>query len=458
MKSKISIRNLKSKKWSLHHSKTPVLQLIEARSFYCRINIGSLWIRILNNAMPINADRIRRDIETINSFNATPGKGITRQTFTAEYQGAVNYVIDQFNQFGAEVSICPGGNVRGRLAGSNQTAPAVMMGSHLDSVVNGGQFDGVAGVVTALEAARSMAEDRISHRLPVDVVVFPEEEGSRFGRGLLGSSIWTGILNHDQIVSIEDANGTPYLEAMAQAGFNLDENRLLEPAAIAAMLEVHIEQGAVLEKRGHRIGLVEAIAGIQQLNINIKGTADHAGTTPMAERSDPLQAAARIIIEIDKIAKSTAPHTVATVGRIMCEPGQVNVIPGLVRFSVDVRDSDASSLESAVAAIEQTVQTICGERQLGVEFSGMSESDPVILSTDIINLLEEKTLEKNITPFRMISGAGHDTALIAGLTRAGMIFVPSRDGLSHCPQEYSRIEDIALAAEILLAAVIELAA
>jgi len=170
--------------------------------------------------MAINKDRIRWDIDTINAFNTTPGKGITRQTFSVEYQGALNYVIDQLNQFGATVSICPGGNVRGRFSGSDENAPAVMMGSHLDSVVNGGQFDGVVGVVTALEAARSMVENDIFHRLPVDVVIFPEEEGSRFGRGLLGSSIWTGRLDVDRLNSIEDANGVAYPDAMAKAEVN----------------------------------------------------------------------------------------------------------------------------------------------------------------------------------------------------------------------------------------------
>jgi allantoate deiminase len=312
--------------------------------------------------------------------------------------------------------------------------------------------------VTALEAARRIVEDKVAHRLPVDVVIFPEEEGSRFGRGLLGSSIWTGTLDPDRLNSVKDVNGMTYLDAMTQAGLSVNDDRRLKATDIAAMLEVHIEQGAVLEKRGHRIGLVEAIAGIQQLNITIKGTADHAGTTPMVDRSDPLQAAARIITEIDEIARKTGPHTVATVGRIKCEPAQVNVIPGLVRFSVDIRDSDAKLLESAVAEIQQTVQDTCNERQLGVEMVGMSESEPVVLSADIINLIEEKSLQKKITPFRMISGAGHDTALIAGLTRAAMIFVPSRDGRSHCPQEYSNIEDIALACEILAETVVELAA
>ena len=407
--------------------------------------------------MPINVDRIRKDIDRINAFNASPGNGITRQTFTAEYQGAVNYVIDQFGQYGAAVSVCPGGNVRGRFDGSAEDAPAVMMGSHLDSVANGGQFDGVVGVVTALEAARSMVEDGISHRLPVDVIIFPEEEGSRFNRGLLGSSIWTGILDTNEIDSITDASGIPYLEAMSRAGFMVDDSRLLKRASVAAMLEVHIEQGAVLEKRKHRIGLVEAIAGIQQLHITITGTADHAGTTPMEDRSDPLQAAARIIIEIDKIARNTGPRTVATVGRINCKPAQVNVIPGVVKFSVDIRDSEKYLLESAVAEIEQKIQNICHERQLNVDWIRLSESEPVVLSADIISLLEQKTREKNIAPFKMISGAGHDTALIAGLTKAGMIFVPSRNGLSHCPQEFSRMEDIALACEILKDAVVELA-
>ena len=149
-------------------------------------------------------------------------------------------MIDQFNQFEATVSICPGGNLRGRFSGSDENAPAVMMGSHLDSVVNGGQFDGVVGVVTALEAARSMVEDGIVHRLPVDVVIFPEEEGSRFGRGLLGSSIWTGRLDADRINSIADANGVTYLEAMAQAGLNVNDDRLLTPPALAAMLELSL--------------------------------------------------------------------------------------------------------------------------------------------------------------------------------------------------------------------------
>jgi allantoate deiminase len=245
---------------------------------------------------------------------------------------------------------------------------------------------------------------------------------------------------------------------MELAGLQINEDRTLQSRDIKAMLEVHIEQGAVLEKRGCRIGIVEAIVGIRRLDITIKGTADHAGTTPMADRSDPLQAAARAIIALDGIARDSGPNCVATVGRITCEPAQVNVIPGLVRFSVDVRHSKKTMLESTLTAINHTVREICAERGLMVDVVQRAEAEPVALSRSIIDLLDAKAREKNAEPYKMISGAGHDTAPLAELTEAGMIFVPSRDGLSHCPQEYSRIEDIALACEILLAAVVDLAA
>jgi allantoate deiminase len=398
------------------------------------------------------------DIEAINAFNATPGNGITRPTFSPEYQGATAYVVDELNKIGAEVSICRAGNIRGRLAGTEPGTAAVMMGSHLDTVAHGGQFDGVVGVVTALEAARAIVEDQIPHRLPVDVVIFSEEEGSRFGRGLLGSSAWTGQLEAWQLATIHDGQGISFPVAMKKAGLEVSDARRLKPGDVRAMLEVHIEQGAVLEKRGCRIGLVEAIAGIRQLDITIDGTADHAGTTPMADRSDPLQAAAKIILAVDKIARNSGPNTVATVGRIACEPAQVNVIPGRVRFSVDVRDSNLKALESATAAIIQHTEDACNKKDLDFKIDQLSEAEPVTLSKNIIDLLAKKTRAKDVEPHRMVSGAGHDTALVAALAEAGMIFVPSRDGLSHCPQEYTRLEDIALACDILLAAVVELAA
>jgi allantoate deiminase len=408
--------------------------------------------------MAVQIRRIQKDIEIINSFNASPEKGITRLTFSEEYRGAVAYVAEELEQLGAQISCCRGGNLRARLAGADGSAPAVMMGSHLDTVVHGGRFDGVVGVVTALEAARIIAQEKIRHPLPIDVVIFAEEEGSRFNWGLLGSSVWTGKLDHRRLENIKDSRGVAYPEAMAQAGFEVNDPSLLEPQKIRAMLEVHIEQGAVLEKRGYRIGLVEAIAGIQHLDVNIVGRADHAGTTPMKDRSDALQAATRIIAAVEEIAQEIGANTVATVGRIGCEPGQANVVPGRVTFSLDVRNPEKKILESAVATITRRVKDICGQRKLEFEIIQLGSAEPVSLSVEIVNLIEEKSREKNSEPLRMISGAGHDTALLADLTEAGMIFVPSEKGRSHCPQEFSRLEDICLGCEVLLETAVTLAA
>ncbi|MGD8763481.1 MAG: Zn-dependent hydrolase [Desulfobacteraceae bacterium] len=408
--------------------------------------------------MAAQIKRIQKDIDFINSCNASPEKGITRQTFSVEYLRAVTYVVDEMKQIGARISYCLGGNIRARLSGTNANGPAVMMGSHLDTVVHGGRFDGVVGVVAAVEAARIIMEEKISHRLPIDVVVFAEEEGSRFNWGLLGSSIWTGRLDHKRLENIKDSDGVTYPEAMVQAGFEVSDESLLEPQKLRAMLEVHIEQGAVLEKQGYRIGLVEAIVGIQHLDIIIHGRADHAGTTPMDDRSDALQAAARIIAAVEEIAQDIGANTVATVGRIICEPGQVNVIPGRVTFSLDVRSSHKTILESAVTAITGRVKDICGERNLEFEITQLGSSEPVLLSGEIVDLIGEKAREKNIEPLRMVSGAGHDTALLADLTEAGMIFVPSQKGRSHCPQEFTRLEDICLGCEVLLETALALAA
>jgi allantoate deiminase len=408
--------------------------------------------------MAVQLKRIQKDIEFINTFNASPEKGITRQTFSEEYQRAVTYVVDELRQIGAKISYCLGGNIKARLPGTDDNAPAVMMGSHLDTVVHGGRFDGVVGVVTALEAARTILEGKIPHRLPIDVVVFAEEEGSRFNWGLLGSSIWTGKLDPHRLENIKDSQGVTYPEAMAQVGFEVSDESLLEPQKLRAMLEVHIEQGAVLEKKGYRIGVVEAIAGIQHLDITISGRADHAGTTPMDDRSDAMQAAARIIAAVEEIAPDIGANTVATVGRINCEPGQANVIPGRVTFSLDVRDSQKTLLESAVTTITRKVKDICGERNLGFEITQLGSSEPVSLSGEIVDLIGEKAREKNIELLRMVSGAGHDTALLADITEAGMIFVPSQKGRSHCPQEFTRLEDIGLGCEVLLETVVALAA
>ena len=407
--------------------------------------------------MRIQKERIQKDLEAINAFNATPGKGITRFTFTKEYQGSFFYVVEELHRIGVESAIVPGGNLRGRLAGSERSGPSVMMGSHLDSVAQGGCFDGAAGVVAALEAARAIREGALPHRLPIDMVVFAEEEGGRFGWGLLGSSTWSGRITAAQLAQIKDREGVSYLEAMESAGVKVQDSTLLNPHSLKAMLELHIEQGTILESRNVRIGVVEAIVGIKQVLVTIEGAANHAGTTPMNLRRDAMQGAARIIAAVETVAQQEGMAGVATVGQVFCEPGLANVIPGLVRFSVDVRHTDEVRLEAMVAAVAHLAEGISKTRNLRCHIEIKAEAEPVKMTQEICDLIERIAREKGVEPVRMASGAGHDTGIIAKISSAAMIFLPSQGGRSHCPEEFTKVEDIALGAEILLEAVLALA-
>jgi allantoate deiminase len=407
--------------------------------------------------MRVRKERIQKDLEAINAYNATPGKGITRFTFSKEHQAALSYVVEELRRIGVKCIFSPGGNLRGILAGSEPSGPSVMMGSHLDSVAQGGRFDGTAGVVAALEAARAIREANLAHRLPIDLVVFAEEEGGRFGWGLLGSSIWGGRMAADQLARIKDREGVSYLQALEGAGIRIGDSSLLNPHSLKAMLELHIEQGRVLESRNATIGVVEAIVGIKQVIVTVEGSPDHAGTTPMNLRQDALQGAARIIAAVETIAQQDGAGGVATVGQIFCEPDQVNVIPGVVRFSVDVRHSDESRLEAMAAGVVFVAEKLSKSRNLRCRTEVKVEAEPVKMTREICDLIEKIARGKGVVPVRMASGAGHDTGIIAKICDAGMIFLPSQGGRSHCAEEFTTLEDIALGAEILLDTVLELA-
>jgi hydantoinase/carbamoylase family amidase len=244
---------------------------------------------------------------------------------------------------------------------------------------------------------------------------------------------------------------------MEKAGVKVTDPGLLNPKSLKAGLELHIEQGRVLESRNATIGIVEEIVGIKQLLVTIEGSAGHAGTTPMDLRHDAMQGAARIIAAVETIGSQEGRAAVATVGQVYCEPGQANVIPGLVRFSVDVRHGDELRLEAMAASVAQVAESIAAARSLRCHVEVKAEAEPVRMSHDICDRIERIAREKGVEPVRMASGAGHDTAIIAKISDAGMIFVPSEGGLSHCAEEFTSLEDIALGTEILLETVLALA-
>ncbi|HNZ87239.1 MAG TPA: M20 family metallo-hydrolase [Methanofastidiosum sp.] len=405
--------------------------------------------------MRVNPKRIEKDIEEINKFNSTPNLGTTRSTFTKEYIGAIRYIIKELEQIGADIQTMKGGNLRARFHGSEKNAPSVMIGSHVDSVFQGGMYDGVMGTVAALEVVRIISENNILHKNPIDFVVFAEEDGSRFSSVLLGSRIWSGKVKDEDLKMITDKDGTSYLDAMKKSGLTPNDEKLMDGTKIKAMIEPHIEQSLVLESKGIPIGIVEVIAGIKQLEITIEGVSNHAGATPMNLRNDALCGAAEIILNAERIASENGT-SVATVGLVETLPGKTNIIPGKVKMTLDIRDKNDVVLNEIADKIIKSIETACNSRKLKYNIKHASYTKPVLLSKKIAKIIEIAAKSQGIETLRMVSGAVHDSSVVAELTDVGMIFVPSKNGRSHCPEEYTDIEYIEMAANILLQSVIEL--
>jgi allantoate deiminase len=393
--------------------------------------------------MPVDYDRIVRDISQINSFNATPSQGVTRLTFTPEYEEARQYLIQQMHEADLSVWCDSFGNLFARLEGSDPSLPAVMAGSHLDTVPCGGQFDGVVGVVAALETARRIREDGLRPNHSYLVTVFAEEEGARFGQVLVGSRALAGLLDREAVSALKDSDSVGYLEALAHASLRPRDSQVFGRNSIKCMLEIHIEQSVVLEQEGKIIGIVEAVAGIQQMSVEVRGIPNHAGATPMKRRKDALAGTASMITSIEGIALNrSGPRTVCTVGKIQCEPNISNVIPGYCHFTVDLRDTEASWLQEAASAVDATCRRIGQERGLDTTVSLKPRTEPVLLSSRIGQLTEKVALEKGLPHMWMPSGAVHDAAIMAQLVETSMVFVPSIVGRSHVPEENTSYEHI----------------
>ena len=405
--------------------------------------------------MKVNAKRIENDIIKINNFNSTPGQGISRLTFTEEYMGAMNYIFKELERIGAEINIMRGGNVRARLEGSEKYTPSVMIGSHIDSVFHGGMFDGVVGTVAALEVLRTISENNIPHKNSIDFVMFVEEDGSRFLSVLLGSRIWAGKVKDEDLPNILDKDGISYFEAMIKSGLIPKDESILDGKKIKAMIEVHIEQSRVLESKGLSIGIVETIVGIKQLEVTIEGVSNHAGATPMNLRNDALCGAAEIILNAEKFASDNGT-SVATVGFVDINPGKNNIIPGKVRLTLDIRDRDDFTLNEITDRIINSIDSTCENRSLTYSIKQASYTKPVLLSKRVVEVIGNSAKNQGVDTLKMVSGAVHDSSIIAELTDVGMVFVPSKNGRSHCTEEYTDLKDIEIAANILLEVVIEL--
>ncbi len=402
--------------------------------------------------MPISAARIQNDLAAIARFTETPGAGATRPTFSAAWRQARDYVASQAEANGCKVRIDAAGNLRGRPTAISWDAPAWMSGSHLDTVPNGGDYDGVVGVVAALEVLRA-AKDDLKIAIPLELVVWAEKEGTTFGMGMVGSRCFAGELNADKLAVLTNAAGQSYLDAGAAHGV-VPEKLLadrLRPLTIIGLIEVHVEQGPGLWNQDIRAACVAGIAGRRQYRCEMHGAAGNAGSTSMQDRLDALAGAAEAIVAIEKLARDMGHDTVITVGQIACRPNVVNVIVEKATFTIDFRSPMMTVLASGDQSIRKSIERIAQQRRLQMMLEVTESQAAVELDPRVCGKMRKSAAAWRIEPITdMTSATLHDAAILAAHVPTAMLFVPSRDGISHSPDEFSRIEDIAAATTILL--------
>ena len=406
--------------------------------------------------LSVNAHRLRADLQTLSEIGRGPGGGISRTSFSPADLQAREWYQSACRDAGLDLRADGIGNMFAD-TGGDPAGAAVWSGSHLDTVPNGGAFDGAVGALAALECVRRIAEEGISLRRPVRAVVFADEEGNY--SHLLGSSALVRGFAAEQVNAMVGRDGDRLVDAVSAAGW--DAGRLTDTQisanSVYAFAELHIEQGPKLEAAGTQIGVVSSIVGLGGAVIEFHGRADHAGTTPMTARQDPMRAAADLIAGLPGIAASVSHAAVATCGRVDTHPGGANIVPSLVRVTLDFRDPDAANL----AALGDRIRARAAEvaRVHGVTSAWLPDEQiaPTRLDARMQAVIQRRAAMLELSTASMPSGAGHDAQNMATIVPAGMIFVPSIGGRSHCPHEHTDWSDVMNGANVLLNTLVELA-
>ena len=397
--------------------------------------------------MPIDRALLERRLDELYAIGAEPDGGAFRPLYGEAWATAVDRVERWLKDAGLKTRRDAVGNLWGRAEGTDK-GKSVVTGSHIDTVRRGGRLDGALGIVAGLTAVEALLTDHGKPRRTLEVVAICEEEGSRFSTNFWGSSAITGGIEHvpDDIAA-----------AMRERG--LDPQQVASAARndIESFVELHIEQGSVLEGAGKPLAVVSAIVGTAHLEMVVSGRADHAGTTPMGMRQDALAGAAAMIQAIESIARSLGAPAVATVGKIRTEPDQINVVPARVVFTIDLRHSELNGRRALEERIRSLCQTIASERSLALAVRVLQEKPPVPMHPDLRSLLASAAKELGVQASEMVSGAGHDAQVLAARCKVGMLFVPSIGGRSHCPEEATKAEDVALGTTVLMRALQKIA-
>jgi N-carbamoyl-L-amino-acid hydrolase len=412
----------------------------------------------------VSEQRLRDDITRTAEFGAIPtdrGHGRTVLTGTDANRRAREYLVERLEAAGLDVRVDAVGNVAGRWVpnGADPTARPVACGSHIDSVPEGGIFDGVLGVYSGLEAVRALREMDAHLARPIEVVCFTEEEGARFSNGVLGSSVASGQRTVEDALALEDENGVTLDAVLSEIGFR--GTGRLDANAWDSWLELHVEQGERLQDAGAAVGVVSAITGTIRCSVEIEGEADHSGCTTMTERTDALAAASELVLEVEAatndVVAENGDTVVGTVGKLDVSPNAINVVPGRVELGIDIRDVAYESIESVVGRVQERLAELEAERGVETTFERPYDIAPSAMSERCTAALDRAVSAVDVPSISLHSGAGHDTMHIANVTETGMLFAPSRGGFSHSPREWTDWSSCATATRVLTAGLANLA-
>jgi len=401
----------------------------------------------------INQQRLWEDIETLAKFTEA-GNPYTRTVFSKEYAQARQWLTSKMQEAGLEVWLDAGANLIGSTAPRSATQPVLALGSHTDTVRGGGRFDGIAGVVCALEVARCVQEQKIELSAPLQVIDFLGEEPNDWGISCIGSRAMVGALS-EQALRSTNPQGEVLADKINQSGGDsLHLNKpLVARNAFRAFVELHIEQGRVLESASEDVGLVTDLVGIRRFSVEVRGRADHAGTTPMSARQDALATAAELIYWIEQEASEQAQsrsfYLVATVGKLNVMPNSANVVAQQVQFTLDLRSDDVRVLDTFTHSLQQQSESIQKRRGLEIHIRKTADALPVAMDETVVHSLEESAKKLNLRYRRMPSGAGHDAAWVAQVGKVGMVFIPCKEGRSHTPEEWTEPHQLTQGARLL---------
>lgn len=400
---------------------------------------------MIASTLSINSDRLNDSIEKLAQIGQVSDGGVTRIAFSKEDIAARNLVQNWMIEAGMNVRIDAAANIIGRYEGKQEKFPTLATGSHIDTVPNGGRYDGALGVLAGIEIVRTFNENNIRLQHPIEVIVFSDEEST-----MIGSKAMAGTLKIDDQYRLAD--GTTIAESLAKIGGNWAElgNAKRDRSQIAAYIELHVEQGGILDNLDKQIGVVEGVVGMYRGIITVTGKANHAGTTPMEMRQDALVAAAQIVLEINNLGKTMPGKPVATVGKLNVFPNATNIVPGKVEMSIDVRDLSGENVKNVITKLEQKLTEIAANTQTKINLKPYLWVDPTLSTEAIQNAIVDSCNQLGFSHYSLPSRAGHDAQEIGRFTDMGMIFIPSIEGISHSPKEYTTPEQCTQGTNILL--------